>query len=125
MRLTSAIPVLRVADYAAARVFWTETMGFALGEEGGEPPRFGTFHQGAATVFVDAWHGADSVLHAGWRAYFHCSDVDAMALHLAGRGYPFEGPANAVYGMRELTLRDPAGNLLCFGQELPAASAES
>jgi catechol 2,3-dioxygenase-like lactoylglutathione lyase family enzyme len=119
MTLTSSIPVLRVADYPAARAFWLETMGFTLGEEGGTPPRFGTFHSDAATVFVDGWHGPDAEQHAGWRAYFHCDDVDILAASVTASGYPFEGPRNTVYGMRELTLRDPAGNLLCFGQHLP------
>ncbi len=120
MTLTNATPVLRVADYPAARAFWTETMGFALVEEGGEPARFGIFARDGATVFVDGWHGGDAVQHAGWRAYFHCDDVDALAAAITGTGHPLHGPADTVYGMRELTLRDPAGNMLCFGQEVPA-----
>ena len=118
MTLTSSIPVLRVADYPAARAFWTRTMGFSVGEEGGHPPRFGIFHRDAATVFVDAWHGPEPAEHAGWRAYLHCDDVDALAAELAAKGVAMDGPANAAYGMREITLRDPGGNLLCFGQEL-------
>jgi hypothetical protein len=60
VRLSSAIPVLRVADYPRARAFWSAMIGFALGEEGcHHPPRFGIFHRDAATVFVDACHGAD------------------------------------------------------------------
>jgi len=123
MTLTAAIPVLRVADYPAARAFWTDILGFALSEEGGEPARFGVFNNGAATVLVDGWHGADAVQTAGWRAYFRCDDVDALAADLAAKGYPLDGPTDAVYGMREITLRDPAGNLLCFGQVSPGAGA--
>ena len=118
MTLTSSVPVLRSADYPRARAFWTETLGFAVAEEGGTPPRFGIFRSGKAVVFVDAWHGPDPSPHAGWRAYFHCDDVDALAADLATRGYPAEGPRNAVYGMREVMLRDPDGNLLCFGQDI-------
>ena len=54
--LRSAIPVLRAADYPRARAFWTGVLGFEIGEEGGDPPRFGIFHKEGATVFVDAWH---------------------------------------------------------------------
>ncbi len=118
--LASSIPVLRSGDYPTARSFWTLTMGFTLGEEGGEPPRFGIFHRGRATVFVDAWHGADTGFSAAWRAYFHTEDVDALAEELRGRGAAIEGPRDAVYGMREITVRDPDGNLLCFGQEIGA-----
>lgn len=116
MSLTSSIPVLRVADYPRAKAFWIETLGFALAEEGGDPARFGIFKREAATVFVDAWHGADPVPSPGWRAYFHVDDVDAMAATL---NWPkVEGPEDKVYGMREIVVTDPDGNLLCFGQDL-------
>ena len=116
MRLTSSIPVLRVSDYPRAKVFWTETLGFTVGEEGGDPARFGIFHRGDATVFVDAWHGADAEPSPGWRAYFHVDDVDPLA---ASIDWPqTEGPRDAVYGMRELVIVDPDGNRLCFGMDI-------
>lgn len=124
MTLTSSIPVLRVADYPAARSFWIDVMGFAIGEEGGDPPRFGIFRKDAAIVFVNGWHGVDTVPHDGWRAYFHSDDVDALAAAITEIGYPVNGPDNTVYGMREMTLRDPAGNLLCFGQHLPTGAGD-
>ncbi len=117
MTLTSAIPVLRVSDYARARAFWTGPLGFSVGEEGGDPPRFGIFHRDGQTVFVDAWHGADTPPSPGWRAYFHVDDVDAFAARL---DWPkTEGPADTVYGMRELVVTDPDGNRLCFGTDAP------
>ena len=119
MTLLSAIPVLRSGDYPAARAFWTDTMGFSVGEEGGDPARFGIFHKDKATVFVDAFQGAEPVPYDGWRAYLHCDDVDALAAELTGKGCEVDGPRDAVYGMREITLRDPDGNLLCFGQDIP------
>ncbi|NNE81117.1 MAG: hypothetical protein HKN18_12690 [Silicimonas sp.] len=116
MTLTSAIPVLRVSDYPRARAFWTDTLGFSIAEEGGDPPRFGIFRKDKATVFVDAWHGADTHPSPGWRAYLHVDDVDALAASL---DWPdTEGPTDAVYGMRELVVIDPDGNRLCFGQDV-------
>ncbi|MCP3969711.1 MAG: hypothetical protein GY717_05240 [Rhodobacteraceae bacterium] len=119
MTLTSSIPVLRSSDYATARSFWTLTLGFARGEEGGNPPRFGIFHRGRATVFVDAGQGGDPDPSPGWRAYFHSDDVDALAAEFSARGAAVSGPMDTARGMREITLRDPDGNLLCFGQDLP------
>ena len=119
MTVTSSIPVLRSADYPRARAFWTDVLGFSVGEEGGDPARFGIFHREKATVFVDAWHGADAEEPAAWRAYFHTDTVDALAEEFCGKGADVEGPRDAVYGMREITLRDPDGNLLCFGQDVP------
>ncbi len=116
MTLKSSIPVLRVSDYPRAKAFWTETLGFTVAEEGGDPARFGIFKSAAATVFVDAWHGADEVPSPGWRAYFHVDDVDAFAASLDWA--ETEGPENKVYGMRELQVIDPDGNRLCFGQDI-------
>lgn len=120
-RLASAIPVLRVSDYSVARTFWTQTLGFELTEEGGDPARFGIFRRDGQTVFVDAWHGADANPSPGWRAYFHIDDVDAFA-RILPPDLPVEGPKDTVYAMRELVLTDPDGNRLCFGQDtdLPA-----
>lgn len=120
MKLTSSIPVLRVSDYPRARAFWSETLGFSVGEEGGDPPRFGIFHRDDATVFVDAWHGADATPSPGWRAYLHTDDANALAALLAERGYPCEGPHDTVYGMREVVVVDPEGNRICFGEDVPS-----
>lgn len=118
MKLESAVPVLRSGNYVVSRTFWTRTLGFSLGEEGGTPPRFGIFHREGATVFIDGWHGADPEPSPGWRAYFHTDDVDGLATALRERGVSVDGPRDAIYGMREITLRDPDGNGLCFGQDL-------
>lgn len=116
MTLTSSIPVLRVADYPRTKSFWIDVLGFTVGEEGGDPARFGIFHREAATVFVDAWHGADAAPSPGWRAYFHVDDVDEFAASITWDAT--EGPVDAVYGMREMVVIDPDGNRLCFGQDV-------
>ncbi|MEL7116736.1 MAG: glyoxalase superfamily protein [Pseudomonadota bacterium] len=118
MTLTSSIPVLRSGDYPRARAFWTDVLGFDIAEEGGDPPRFGIFKRDAATVFVDGWHGPDVEAAPLWRAYFHTDDVDGLAKDLVAKGVAVDGPKDTVYGMREITLRDPDGNLLCFGQDI-------
>lgn len=118
MTIASSIPVLRVEDYSASKAFWTDVMGFSIAEEGGSPARFGIFKREAATVFVDSWHGGDAEPSPGWRAYFHLGDVDAFAAEIKAKGADFDGPVDAVYGMREIVVRDPAGNRLCFGQDI-------
>lgn len=116
MILTSSIPVLRASDYAATREFLL-SLGFALSEEAGDPPRFGIFHAGAAQVFVDAWEGADPVPSPRWRAYFHTTDLDGLAAAWTAAGIAHEGPVETGYGMREVVVADPDGNRLCFGQD--------
>lgn len=120
-----ATPVLRVADYPRARAFWVDTLGFSVREEGGDPPRFGILGRGHAVVFLNAWVAPRPALPlppgaAGrdWDVYFHVEDVDALAAECAAAGVmPVRGPERAVYGMRELEIRDPDGNLLCFGSD--------
>ena len=118
MALTSSVPVLRAADYPATRDM-LRSLGFEIAEEGGDPPRFGILRQDAATLFVDAWHGPDPTPAPCWRAYFHCDDVEALAARARAADLPTEGPVETVYGMREVTVTDPDGNRLCFGQDIP------
>lgn len=118
MTLTSSVPVLRAADYPATRDMLC-ALGFEIAEEGGDPPRFGIFRQDRAQVFVDAFHGADAAPAPCWRAYFHTDDVEAIGTRARAAGLPTEGPVDTVYGMREVTVTDPDGNRLCFGQDVP------
>jgi catechol 2,3-dioxygenase-like lactoylglutathione lyase family enzyme len=117
MMVQSSIPVLRVADYPAARAFWTDVMGFSIAEEGGDPARFGIFKRDAAVVFVDGWHDADPEPCPVWRAYFHVEAAADVVEQVSGSA-PVEGPVDTVYGMREVTVTDPSGNRLCFGQDV-------
>jgi predicted enzyme related to lactoylglutathione lyase len=117
MTLTSAIPALRVADFARARAFWTQKLGFMVTEEGGDPPRFGIFERDGQRVFLDAWHGPDPEGAAGWRVYFHTDDIDATASAIIATGQALNKPVElTAYCMREFEIIDPDGNRLCFGQ---------
>ena len=116
MTLRSATPVLRVSDYPAARDFYAQ-LGFEVQEEGGDPPRFGILKCGDAVIYLDAWDGADKVPSTRWSAYFHSGDLNAVVDKLNSSGIAFEGPVSTVYGMREITVTDPDGNRLCFGQD--------
>ena len=115
-KLQRATPVLRSGDYIRSRTFYTDILGFKVMEEGGDPPRFGIFRRDGAVLFVDSWQGPPADSAAGWVAYIHVDDVVALRAQLVERGV--EGPTEVrvtTYGMREFELRDPDGNLLCFG----------
>lgn len=117
--LTSSIPVLRISEYPRARAFWTERLGFRVIEEGGDPPRFGIFARDRAEVFLNGWDGPDPDPGAGWRAYFHTDDVEALAASFTAAGVTLaNGPETMTYGVREIEVLDPDGNRLCFGQVL-------
>lgn len=110
--LTSSFPALHVSGNRRAKAFWPAVMGFSVCEEGGEPARIGIFRRDSATVFVDAWHGADAEPSPRWRAYCYLEDVDAFAASL--KEQVIEGPRDTTYGMREIVVTDPDGNRLCF-----------
>ncbi len=111
-----ATPVLRSGDYPRSRAFYTNILGFKVMEEGGDPPRFGIFRKDDAVVFVDSWQGPPTDTSARWVAYIHVDDVVALRDQLAGQGVAGLGEVRVTnYGMREVELRDPDGNLLCFG----------
>lgn len=117
MSLTSSVPVLRVSDYGRARAFWRDTLGFDVVEEAGEPVTgFGIYRRDRAQVFLTAWDGPEAA-YEGWRAYFHTDDLDGMVARLKRAKAVFTGPKTTEYGMREVTVSDPDGNTICFGQD--------
>ena len=114
----SATPVLRTDNYARAKAFYTDVLGFDCVEEAGEPVTgFGIFRRGAARIFVEAWNGAEAP-HDRWRAYFHVTDFEALVSDLAARGAEFsKPPMTTEYNMREFEVTDPDGNVLAFGAD--------
>lgn len=117
MRLESATPVLRSDNYVRARSFYTETLGFRVAEEAGDPPGFGIFVRDGARVFIEAYQGAEAPYHR-WRAYFHVDEIQALAADLQARGAILSRAPNLTeYGMHEFEIADPDGNVLCFGAD--------
>lgn len=114
----SAIPVLRSSDYPRSRHFFADLLGFAIAEEGGDPPRFGIFKRGRAVVFVNAWDSLPAEEKSGWDIYLHVSDLEGLhKTFSASTELDPGGIRDTVYGMREFELKDPDGNILCFGQD--------
>ncbi|MEM7732032.1 MAG: VOC family protein [Pseudomonadota bacterium] len=118
MSLTSSVPVLRVSNYARARAFWEGVLGFDVVDEAGDPVvGFGIYRRDRAQVFLTAWDGPEAS-YDGWRAYFHTDDLNALISRLDDAGQAYHGPEDTVYGMREVSVVDPDGNRVCFGEDL-------
>ena len=115
--IRSATPVVRTEDYPKAHFFYSTILGFTCSEEGGEPARFGIFKRDRAEIFVNGHYGADAT-YDHWRAYFHVDDVDKLSKEIRAAGGVLSSEIRTtIYGMRELEVTDPDGNVLCFGSD--------
>ncbi|PZT71389.1 VOC family protein [Streptomyces sp. SW4] len=101
------IPVLRVAD-AAAAARWYARLGFAVQwEHRFEPglPAFAEVARGRVRLFLSE-HTGDA--RPGTLVYLRVADVDAVAAE-------FGVPVEEAPWARETELRDPDGNRLRIG----------
>lgn len=111
-----ANPVLMSGDYGRSRAFYADKLGFTIIEEGGDPAQFGIFRRGTAQLFIDGWHGGQPAIPTCWDAYIHVTDVTALAKELEAAGVALSQPVHTTgYGMTELEITDPDGNVICFG----------
>lgn len=117
MSFSSVSPVIRVSDYQKARSFYSDVLGFDVVEEAGDPViGFGILRSGKAQIFLHAWDGAEAEYN-GWRAYFYADDLATLEKRLHSADVRFQGPKVSAYGMRELEVADPDGNVLCFAED--------
>ena len=117
MTYKNATPVIRVSDYQRAKAFYTDVLGFEAMQEAGAPVTgFGIFRAGAAQVFLIAWDGPEAE-YDRWRVYLYPQDLDAQIAHITSTGTPVSGPTVTEYGMREVEVTDPDGNVLCLGED--------
>ena len=106
------VPVLRVAEFAAAQRFYVEALGFAtdwVWQPDAAAPGFAQLSRGGLSLYLSA--DADEGASGEGSVYLYVDDVDAWQRELEQRGVALEAPArNQPWGNRELSLRDPDGN---------------
>lgn len=111
-----AIPVLRIDDYAEAKAYYVDWLGFAIDWEhrfGPDFPVYMSLTRGSLTIHLTQHRGD---CDGGGAVYFYLDDVPAYHAELAARRpESTERPVERDWGMCELTLTDPFGNRLRFG----------
>lgn len=131
LSLSGQTPLLQVFDMPEALAFYRDVLGFEVVADSGarDTPegrfapwvwlRLGkadlmlntAYDEGERPASRDAarWAG-----HADAAIYFGCADVDAAYAFLKDKVAHVAAPVTTAYGMRQLTLSDPDGYVLCL-----------
>jgi catechol 2,3-dioxygenase-like lactoylglutathione lyase family enzyme len=118
-----SMPILPAQDVAKSAAFFTAKLGFDLvGQwDEGNAPSFAIVQLGNITVGLKKSERAGS--GDDWAGYFYLEDIDAFTDQILGRGVPvLRGPEESFYKCREVEVKDPSGNRLCFAQDLKPGS---
>ena len=115
--ITSAIPVVAVSDSARAEDYYCRVLGFqkmsAYPRDAANPGR-----RYLGLVRDGVWLHLQSYKPQRARttdAFFWVSDVDRLHEELSARGAVVQlPPTDQTWGIREMGIRDPDGNVLGF-----------
>ena len=121
MHHEGAEPILPAQNVRLARAFY-QSLGFNAGYD---DDRYEILRRGHLVVHLEARADlAPASNHTS--CYWRVPDADALYREFAELGLPEEGspslsePCDEPWGMREFTVKDPAGNLIRIGHELAA-----
>ena len=112
-------PMLHVPDVEAA-LRWYESIGFEV---------LDTARDGDETTWAKLRYGDGLVMlsiggqpGAAWRRevdlYVETEGIDALYEKLKARVEVVEPPHDTFYGMREIGVREPGGNAVCFAARI-------
>lgn len=125
-KLTSAVPIVRVSDLERAIEYYCRALGFTNdgvyrhdpdGRDG-----YAFLSRDDTKVHVSSY--GDGVL--GHVVYFYVEGIDALHDEWRAAGAEIlydpeaelQGPGDQPWGMREIHVKDPDGNVLRFGQRM-------
>ncbi len=109
--ITSTVPVLASLDIAQSLDFYTRHLGFTVIAK--HPDYLIVQRDGAEIHF---WLCTDKHIAENTSCYVRVADTDALYAELTATGLKLSPPAVRAWGMKELYVIDPHGNLLKFGQ---------
>jgi len=120
MTLRPPVPVLRIFDYALARTFYVDWLGFAIDWEfqfSPEGPRYVQVSRGVVVLHLSEHYGDCS---PGAKVVIYTDDVEALHRELHSRPNPSMNPGVelAPWNAKVMDVVDPFGNRLSFNQPL-------
>ena len=105
-------PILHVKSLAASQRYYRDALGFRIAWEHGDPPDFGSVTRGDADLFLCQGCQGNP---GSWLMIFTPS-VDRLYAEIRGKGALIKAPpADMPWGMREMQVADPDGNVIRFG----------
>lgn len=122
MRTEASEPILPAHDVPSTRAFY-ESLGFKAGYHHN---RYEILRRGRLVVHLEQTDDLDPARNT-FSCYWRVADADLLYREFVALGLPSTGlprltaPQDESWGMREFTLKDPAGNLIRVGHELAEA----
>ena len=111
--VSCARPIFGVKSLRASQAYYHDSLGFKLDWDYGEPADFGSVSRGDGQIFLAEGGGGGS-----WIMMF-VRDVDKLHKELVERKAIIKmPPTNMPWGMREMQVEDPDGNVMRFGSSL-------
>ncbi len=113
--LSCSHPIFGVSSLKASQSYYRDALGFKLDWDYGDPPDFGSVSRGNSVLFI----GQDnSGSHGSWMMVF-ARDVDALYAEFVERKAIIKmPPTNMPWGLREMHVADPDGNVIRFGSSI-------
>ncbi|MEJ7602898.1 MAG: bleomycin resistance family protein [Kofleriaceae bacterium] len=110
--LSCARPIFNVHSLRASQAYYRDALGFKLDWDHGDPPDFGSVSRGDTQLFM--CQGCQGTPGA-WMMVF-ARDVDKLHAELVERKAVIRmPPTDMPWGLREMHVSDPDGNVLRFG----------
>ena len=108
-------PILYVTSLAVSQRYYRDQLGFKIDWTDGDPPDFGAVTRGETQLFMcQRCQG-----HAGGWLWVFTPDVDKLHTELVRRGAIIRSaPENKPWGVREMQVADPDGNVLRIASPL-------
>ena len=105
-------PIFNVRSLRASQRYYHDALGFQLDWDHGDPPDFGSVSRADAAIFMcQGCQGASGA----WTMIF-ARDVDRLHEELVQRKAIIKmPPTDMPWGLREMHVADPDGNVLRFG----------
>lgn len=108
-------PILNVRDLRASQRYYREALGFKIDWDYGDPPDFGSVSRGDGVLFL--CQGCQG--HPGGWTMMFTRSVDRLHEELVRNKAIIQmPPTNMPWGLREMQVADPDGNVMRFGSAI-------